>query len=337
MNIIHVPSITLPSDPILALKLCHYFFLGFSSLNLLILYFMQKKGYPLFRYSTFFFNFIIVYIVFHRKFMHELGKMESRMDSHRLGGSQNEVQIKQKTIWTTLSEICQLNINTIFLDITNCFYNSNINDIMESSSTLSDIPDSDTEPSENKRSEKDSPHQDNTSTSTSTSDSVESELSELQLEDWEKRSAAIQEVFTKKYTEFKIVEDKLLKIREDLQVIINWSKNTLEIFDQDENVQKMIQKKLRHKLEHHRCSELLKEYNLLKKQLNHLCKYLHNNLQTNFVSKCPICVSEVKDAFIVPCGHCVCSKCIQTQVKYDKKIICPICRCTGDKMGTLYF
>lgn len=341
----YLPLIRLPSQPLLAIKICHYFLLGFSTLNVIVLYIMQRKGYPFFRFTTFFINFILVLVVFHRKFMDALKRVQNSPDGVvQEHVAQQNTEIKQKTIWTTISEICQVNINTIFLDMTNCFYNSEINDLFELS-PASENGDEDTNSTSTQIMEDEVEDEKSDEIGARPEQELQQKMSisfkkdkidTLALEKWEHQSTCIQEEFVKKYKHFKELESKLLHIRQELQIIIDWSKNTLELFEEDPRINTMIQSKMRSKIQEYGCKSLLNQYNTVKEELNHLCKYLHNNLQTSFLSKCPVCITEVKDAFIVPCGHCVCSTCIQTQVKYDKKIICPICRCTGQKMGTLY-
>jgi E3 ubiquitin-protein ligase RFWD2 len=41
------------------------------------------------------------------------------------------------------------------------------------------------------------------------------------------------------------------------------------------------------------------------------------------ICSCPICVETIQDAFVTPCGHTFCYKCISTHLK--NKSNCPSC------------
>ena len=64
--------------------------------------------------------------------------------------------------------------------------------------------------------------------------------------------------------------------------------------------------------------------NVLKKQINKI----HS---INFIPYCNICMTNIVDVFIIPCGHTICSECLK---KSEKK--CFVCRCTVEQTKKLY-
>ena len=113
------------------------------------------------------------------------------------------------------------------------------------------------------------------------------------------------------------------------------------LFSQRLNSQKKlksnVEKFVKEKMNEMKYPDLISEYQQLYLELKVLIGYLKDNPETEMISKCPICLTNLKDSFVVPCGHCACRSCFDQQFDIDKRIVCPICRTHGTKIGKLFY
>lgn len=64
------------------------------------------------------------------------------------------------------------------------------------------------------------------------------------------------------------------------------------------------------------------------------CKILNENLISQFIDKCPICIQSFKKPVILTnCNHLFCKNCIKKWI--DSNSICPICRKPNNKYITI--
>jgi len=227
-----------------------------------------------------------------------------------------------KTVWTDISKLCDTNIETIFNSIINDFQNDEINKIFDDPLPNISIM---TKEEESKLIEE-----------------FET-INKLNMESWRKTNISIKTKFVEKYKEFKLIEQKLLDIKDNIKGLKDWKNNTSDLFQnlgdeyKESNMKKSVDEFIKDKVSKMDCDESLQRYKQLYCDLKVMLKFLNNNPETHVISTCPICVTNLKDSFIVPCGHCACKNCFDEQMKIDKVLICPICRANGTKIGKLFY
>ena len=173
-------------------------------------------------------------------------------------------------------------------------------------------------------------------TSSQENEEIKSDIIDIKLEEWKTNQEKIKLIFSNTYKEFKNTELKLLKIKEKIKLLSEWTEKTEHLFKQDDSMNEIIQQKIKDKMNEFNCSDIIQKYKHLKNKLNDMTNYLHGNLEIETLSKCPVCITNIKNVFFIPCGHTICQKCVETQQKINKKIICPVCRKESYKIGKLF-
>jgi len=223
-----------------------------------------------------------------------------------------------KTPWGDIADICNTNLDTIFTTIINDFQNNDINTYF--GSPLSKYV-------------------------TINKDDLEDILIQfttkngVDINNWKNKVTNLKNNFSVKYKEYKIIEGKLIKIKSLINELNEWAKKTeqlLKQFNDKQNIKLIIKKYITEKINNYNYPNLIKQYQQLYLELKVYIKFLSSNLEIETLSKCPICLTHLKDSVLIPCGHCACKSCFEEQEKIHKKIICPMCRTTGTKIGKLF-
>lgn len=273
--------------------------------------------------STFFFSQIIIASMY---FYKNIMKTTDNMFKYIVERTKNKNQgIKSdnnnsNNIWQDISDRCQSNFDKVFKDIISDFEDDEIN--INYNSPLSKylhIKDEDLENTMTKFNEKYG----------------------LDIIYWGKTNDLLSNVFSEKYTEFKSIESKLLEIKLKTTELNDWSKSTeslLKNLEEKDNsdIKEIINNYVKSKLDNLDFPNLISKYQELYLELRALVKFFRKNPDIELLSRCQICLTNLKNSIIVPCGHTACKDCLDYQQKLDKKIICPVCRQEGTSIAKIF-
>lgn len=317
------------ADPLASLRFNQYIILVASLASVCTLIFVHYRKITNFRYSTFLINFcMLLYIVFkkNRHYLAVIGRQLDRMEGTSLAltssdsssrasteyNSRNATEAasmnsaETETSWTTVAQACGTRLNALCTDIVDYFKSVCSTELLH----LLDIHPS----------------------STSETDVVNN----VDLSKWLQDTESITSTFVEKYSRFKKVESELQNLHKDLEEVMTWSTTTASMFEDDAEIVAVAREKVKSTLKERNYETLAREYTQLKSDLNTITKYLNSNITVETLTKCPICISSVKDAFYIPCGHTFCSECIQEQQHFAGELRCPVCNTGGTRVGKLY-
>lgn len=271
-------------------------------------------NYPIITIISGIINFTITMYFTHKNYLNTLEKL-----SKILCKKSKDKTHTNKTIWHDISDICNFNLENIYTQILDDFQNTDINTIFDN--PLSEIinTNDDKIPETLKKFEKNN---------------------KINLVKWKENIEKLKSLFTEKYKSFKDYESKLLEIKDSVKELNDWKIKTKKLFDKlndKSKVNLILESHVEKKINETGLHDLLVNYKNLYLELKVILKYINKNPETETISKCPICLTNVKDSFIIPCGHCVCKECLEQQSKINKKLICPICRMDGTKIGKLFY
>lgn len=326
------------SDNLFKIRISHYILVSIICV-LLVLYIFKNKDiiykifqsglivtslqYPVIPMLSLIFNMCMIVTFIHKntmKVLNDINKNAAKENYNNIKNSMNK-ELKYKTAWDDISGLCNSNIETIFSDIINDFQNEDINKNYNEPLTKYLIIDED-------KIKK-------VVTDINTNYSLDIKTWRLQLD-------TITKIFSDKYKKYKDIEVKLLKIKDQIKELTDWTKSTEKLLSsfkdkKNEDIKNTIETYVKNKITELNYPNYINEYQSLYLELKVLIKYLQKNPESEIISKCPICLTNLKDSFIVPCGHCACKDCFDQQYKIDKKIICPICRCEGSKISKIFY
>ena len=238
----------------------------------------------------------------------------NKLDTLYNSSISNNNNIKYKTNWKSIENISKSNLNNTLMMIKNDFKNNNIKFIKKNIYTLNNIE--------------------------IIEKNIENEI-DIKFVKWKKIVNKINSKFTTKLKDYQKIEQKLLNIKQKIIKLKQWSASTEKIlkeFNEDKELQvkKNITKYINSKLLDLKYNVLIKKYNFLFKELTIYLKFLNFDPKLEQLSKCPICITNIKNRFLIPCGHTICQNCIDYQKKiYKPKFLCPICREQVTKIGVL--
>ena len=273
--------------------------------------------YPLLPAVSFIGNICISIYFMHKKNLNALEKVSTILCKKNI--QKNISEKTNKTVWHDISEICNSNLENIYNSIINDFQNPNINEIFDNPLI------------EFMNLENDDINK--------TLESFKKEYN-IDINEWKKNIENLKKLFATKYKKYKDIEIKLLDIKDKIKELNDWKQKTNNLFKKikdDSEINLILNEHVDKKINETGFPSLISNYKKLYLELKVLLKYINNNPETETISKCPICLTNLKDSFIIPCGHCVCKYCLDQQFKIDKKIICPICRINGTKIGKLFY
>ena len=272
--------------------------------------------------STFFFSQIIISSIY---FYKNIMKITDNMSQYIIETIKNKNKTiksddnNSNNIWQDISDRCQSNFEKVFKDIIADFEDEEIN--LNYNSPISkylDIKDEDLQNTMTKFNQKYG----------------------LDIVKWEKTNDLLSNVFSEKYKEFKSIESKLLEIKSKMAELNDWSKSTESLLtnleDTDTDIKNIINNYVKSKLDNLDFPSLITKYEELYLELRVLVKFFRKNPDIELLSRCQICLTNLKDRFIVPCGHTACQYCLDYQQKLDKKIICPVCRQEGTSIAKIF-
>lgn len=158
------------------------------------------------------------------------------------------------------------------------------------------------------------------------------------VKEWGLMNKKVFKVFVDKYNKFNKKGDRLNSIAGRIDKIKGWEKNTkilLETFEDKEGIQNSINKYLEKQLIRLDYDKLSAEYNVAYSELKTILKYIKHDPNPGLYQMCSICLINLKDSFLIPCGHTACGSCLKRS-NINGKIICPHCRGESSKIGTIY-
>ena len=289
--------------------------------KLIVQDFQNRKILYMPKNTLFFSQICLTSFYFYKKIM----KITDNMLEYILENNKNRKQIinpennNLNNVWQDISDRCLSNFDKVFKDIICDFENDEIiNSYNSFINKKIDIKDENLKNTVSKLNEK----------------------YKLDIIEWEKTNTLITSIFSEKYKEFKTIELKLLEIKSKMLDLGEWSKSTESLLkkleDKDTNIKKIIDNYIKTKLDNLNFYDLISKYQELILELRVIIKFLKKNPDIELLSKCQICLTNLKDSIIVPCGHTACKDCLDYQQKLDKKIICPICRQVGSSIGKIF-
>ena len=289
--------------------------------KLLLQNFENKKILYLPKSTVFFTQIIIASMYFYKNIM----KITDNMFQYIIETIKNKNQVikpednNSNNIWQDISDRCQSNFDKVFKDIISDFEDDEININYDTpTSKYLHINDEDLENTMAKFKEKYG----------------------LDIVKWEKTNDLLSNVFSEKYSEFKSIESKLLEIKSKMSELNEWSKSTelllTNLEDTDTDIKNIINNYVKSKLDNLDFPNLISNYQELYLELRALVKFFRKNPDIELLSRCQICLTNLKNSIIVPCGHTACKDCLDYQQKLDKKIICPVCRQEGTSIAKIF-
>lgn len=289
--------------------------------KLLLQNFENKKILYLPKSTVFFTQIIIASMYFYKNIM----KITDNMFQYIIETIKNKNQVikpvdnNSNNIWQDISDRCQSNFDKVFKDIISDFEDDEINiNYHTPINKYLHINDEDLENTMAKFKEKYG----------------------LDIVKWEKTNDLLSNVFSEKYSEFKSIESKLLEIKSKMSELNEWSKSTelllTNLEDTDTDIKNIINNYVKSKLDNLDFPNLISNYQELYLELRALVKFFRKNPDIELLSRCQICLTNLKNSIIVPCGHTACKDCLDYQQKLDKKIICPVCRQEGTSIAKIF-
>jgi len=161
----------------------------------------------------------------------------------------------------------------------------------------------------------------------------------INLDLWKKINHDLKLNFSQSYQKFKQKEKQLLEIKSKMIDITEWCSKTESLlgkYNDKDDVEEIVKKYIKNKISDLNYPIIVKEYQESYLDLKAVLNYLSHNHQLENISKCPVCLTNIKNSFYVSCGHCFCENCIEEQQKVNKKYMCPICREKSTKIGKLF-
>lgn len=254
--------------------------------------------YPVFSILSIIINSVITTVVTYTNCNRYIEKMQSMVTKEPILGN---------SVWKNAPELCGKNIEEMFLDIhSRC----NGDSVTEIDSKLEE--------------------------------ELETGLKKkvgYSVKAWGVIHKKIFQVFLDKYTEFNKRGDKLNSVATRVEKIKSWEKNTkilLETFEDKSVIQNSIDKYLEKQLVNLDYAKLSHDYNIAYCELKTMLKYISPDPNPELFQKCSICITNLKDSFLIPCGHTACHSCLERS-KTNNKIICPHCRTESTKIGKIYY
>ena len=273
--------------------------------------------------TLFFSQIIITSLYFYKNIMKITDNMFKYILETIKNKNQNQVikpeDKNSNNIWQDISDRCLSKFEKVFKNIIADFEDDEINKNYDTPiSKYIDIKDEDLENTINKFTEK----------------------YDLDIVKWEKTNDLISNVFSEKYKEFKSIESKLLEIKLKMSELNDWSKSTesllINLEDNDADIKNIINNYVKSKLDNLDFPNLISKYQELYLELRVIVKFLRKNPDIELLSRCQICLTNLKDSIIIPCGHTACKECLDYQQKLDKKILCPVCRQDGTSIAKIF-
>tara|TARA_Y100000591_G_C21762379_1_gene660803 strand:- start:216 stop:998 length:783 start_codon:yes stop_codon:yes gene_type:complete len=173
-------------------------------------------------------------------------------------------------------------------------------------------------------------------------------LDDEKKEDFSKDSALnkFSDVLSEFKNEFKSVQDKFIKIDEELkneskkteldiknlESMINFVNNIDNSYSEEEEIKKINENiiLLSSKIKNNsKLKDAKKSYLEIRIELNKYFNIIRSINNMNTSTTCGLCLTNKVDQFINPCGHCFCSECKDRLISYEGHISnanCPICR-----------
>lgn len=277
-------------------------------------FFITSFKYPVMPIISLLFHLSLIIYFMYKLFHRSLKKLSKNFQTKK--ESEKNTQ-HPKSTWKNITDICQSNLDHLVNEIYNGFQNTDI------ANHFNNPIDKKVEKGEEKR-------------------EIINEISKkykINLDLWKKINHEFKDKFCQVYKKFKEKEKILLEIKNKLTDINEWSLKTeslLNKYNDKSDVEKIVKKYIKNKINDLDYPKVVKEYQESYLDLSALLKYMSHNYQIENISKCPVCLTDVKNSFYVSCGHCFCKSCIDEQYKINKKYICPICRKESTKIGKLF-
>lgn len=290
--------------------------------KLLLQDFQNKKILYVPKSTVFFSQIIIASIYFYKNIM----KITDNMSKYIVETIKNQViksdNNSSNNIWQDISDRCYSNFDKVFKDIISDFEDDEINiNYNFPISKYLHIKDEDLKKTMAEFNEKYG----------------------LDIVKWEKTNDLLSNIFSEKYREFKSIESKLMEIKSKMSELNNWSKSTESLLknleekdNSNNNIKEVVNNYVKSKLDNLNFPSLITKYQELYLELRSLVKFFRKNPDIELLSRCQICLTNLKNSIIVPCGHTACKDCLDYQQKLDKKIICPICRQEGTSIAKIF-
>ena len=292
----------------------------FKSRN--VLYEVLTKGifitsfkYPVMPMFSLLFNLSLIIFFMYKLFHKSLWKI-----THKYQNSIDQQSKKQqfpKSAWKDVSDICETNLENLVQEMYANFENTEIKEHFQN-------------PIENITKE--------INTKRDVIKEIEKK-NKINLDLWKKINHDLKDSFSTAYQTFKEKEKQLLEIKSKMSDINEWSSKTESLlgkYNDKENVENIVKKYIKNKIADLDYPKIVKEYQDSYRDLKSILNYLSHNHQLENISKCPVCLTNIKNSFYVNCGHCFCENCIEEQHRVNKKYMCPICREKSTKIGKLF-
>jgi hypothetical protein len=277
--------------------------------------FITSFKYPVMPMFSLLFNLSLIIYFMYKLFHKSLDKVSKKY--------QNSIEYKNKehlfpkSSWKDVSDICHTNLENLVQEMHSNFENTDIgqhfqNPIKELSKNIND-----------KR-------------------NIIKEIekkNKINLDLWKKINHDLKQSFSQAYQKFKQKEKQLLEIKSKIIDIKEWCSKTESLlgkYNDKGDVEEIVKKYVKNKIADLDYPQIVKEYQESYLDLKAILNYLSHNHQLENISKCPVCLTNIKNSFYVSCGHCFCEDCIEEQHKVNKKYMCPICREKSTKIGKLF-
>ena len=292
----------------------------FKSRN--VLYEVLTKGifitsfkYPVMPMFSLLFNLSLIIFFMYKLFHKSLWKI-----THKYQNSIDQQSKKQqfpKSAWKDVSDICETNLENLVQEMYANFENTEIKEHFQNPIEI-------------------------ITKEINTKRDVIKEIekkNKINLDLWKKINHDLKDSFSTAYQTFKEKEKQLLEIKSKMSDINEWSSKTESLlgkYNDKENVENIVKKYIKNKIADLDYPKIIKEYQDSYRDLKSILNYLSHNHQLENISKCPVCLTNIKNSFYVNCGHCFCENCIEEQHRVNKKYMCPICREKSTKIGKLF-
>lgn len=293
----------------------------FKSRN--ILYEVLTKGvfitsfkYPVMPMFSLLFNLSLIIYFMYKLFHKSIDKVSTKYKNSI--DQTSKTQQLSKSSWKDLSDICDTNLDILVQEMYNNFENTEIKEHFQN-------------PIETISKEK-------KTIKRNIIKKIE-EKNKINLDLWKKINHDLKESFSQAYRTFKDKEKQLLEIKSKMSDINEWSSKTESLlgkYNDKNDVENIVKKYIKNKISDLDYPKIIKEYQDSYKDLKAILHYLSHNHQLENISKCPVCLTNIKNSFYVSCGHCFCENCIEEQHRVNKKYMCPICREKSTKIGKLF-
>lgn len=277
--------------------------------------FITSLKYPVMPMFSLLFNLSLIIFFMYKLFHKSIDKISTKYQNSIEKNSKK--QQFPKSAWKDVSDICETNLENLVQEMSANFENTEIKEHFQN------------------------PIENITNKTNSKRDVIKEieKKNKINLDLWKKINHDLKDSFSTAYQTFKEKEKQLLEIKSKMSDINEWSSKTESLlgkYNDKENVENIVKKYIKNKIADLDYPKIIKEYQDSYRDLKSILNYLSHNHQLENISKCPVCLTNIKNSFYVNCGHCFCENCIEEQHRVNKKYMCPICREKSTKIGKLF-